>query len=165
MLLAAVAAGVFAADLLTKVWAAASLVTRDVEVLGGLVVFHTQRNPGAAFSLAGGATVLFTLIAAGVAAYIVRQAPRLRSARWAIALGLILGGALGNLADRLFRTPGPLRGHVVDFIDLQWHGRSVWPVFNIADMAIVTGGVLAVVLAWREVPAAGPPDEPRDTET
>jgi len=118
------------------------------------VVLHEQRNPGAAFSIAGGATVLFTLVAAVVVAVIVRTATRLTSTPWAVALGLLLGGALGNLTDRLLRDPGPLRGHVVDFVDLQWHGRSVWPVFNLADSAIVVGGLLAFYLSWRKVPLA-----------
>jgi signal peptidase II len=138
------------------VWAVARLTTRDVRLAGGLVVLHEQRNPGAAFSIAGGATVLFTLVAAGVVVVIVRTARRLRSTAWAVTLGLLLGGALGNLADRLFRDPGPLRGHVVDFVDLQWHGRSVWPVFNVADMAIVAGALLALLLSWRNVPLADP---------
>jgi signal peptidase II len=124
--------------------------------LGGLVVLHEQRNPGAAFSIAGGATVLFTLVALGIVAVIVRTARRLRSRAWAVTLGLLLGGALGNLADRLLRAPGPLRGHVVDFVDLQWHGRSVWPVFNVADAAIVTGALLAVLLSWRHVEMGEP---------
>jgi signal peptidase II len=119
-------------------------------------VLHEQRNPGAAFSIAGGATVLFTLVALGIVAVIVRTARRLRSRAWAVTLGLLLGGALGNLADRLLRAPGPLRGHVVDFVDLQWHGRSVWPVFNVADAAIVTGALLAVLLSWRHVELGDP---------
>ena len=123
-----------------------------MSLLGGLVVLHEQRNPGAAFGIAGGATVLFTVLAASIVVVILRTARRLRSTAWAVTLGLLLGGALGNLADRLLRSPGPLRGYVVDFIDLEWHGRSVWPVFNVADMAIVTGGLLALLLSWRNVP-------------
>jgi signal peptidase II len=102
------------------------------------------RNAGAAFGLAGGATIIFTLVAAAVVVFIVATARRLRSKGWAVALGLLLGGALGNLGDRLFRDPGPLRGHVVDWIHL-----AHWPIFNIADSAIVVGGVLAVLLSMR----------------
>jgi signal peptidase II len=142
---------VLAADVATKAWAVARLTGDDVSLLGGLVVLHEQRNPGAAFSIATGATLLFTLVAAGVVVVIVRTARRLASTPWAVALGLLLGGALGNLLDRLFRDPGPLKGYVVDFIDIQWHGESVWPVFNVADMAIVCGGVLAFYLSWRKV--------------
>jgi signal peptidase II len=159
--LAAVAAALLAADVATKVWVVAHLSRREVSLLGGHVVLHEQRNPGAAFSIAGGATVLFTLIAAGVVVVIVRTARHLTSYGWAAALGLLLGGALGNLVDRLFRDPGPFRGHVVDFVDLQWNARSVWPVFNVADMAIVTGGLLALLLSWRGVEVAA---SPGDTE-
>jgi signal peptidase II len=137
------------------VWAVARLADRDVRLFGGYVVLHEQRNPGAAFSIAGGATVLFTLVAAGGAVVIVRTARHLRATGWAVTLGLLLGGALGNLADRVFRAPGPLRGYVVDFVDLERNGRSVWPVFNVADMAIVTGALLALLLSWRNVPMRG----------
>jgi signal peptidase II len=160
--LAAVAAAVLAADVATKVWAVARLSHREIGLLGDHVVLHEQRNPGAAFSIAGGATLLFTLVAFGVVAVIVRTARTLRSQAWGFALGSLLGGALGNLADRLFRDPGPLRGHVVDFIDLQSNGRSVWPVFNVADMAIVTGALLALLLSFRGVEMGGP--GPGDTE-
>ena len=128
-----------------------SLSPRSIETLGGLVVLHETRNPGAAFSIAGGATVLFTAISVGIVVVIVRTARRLVSTPWGAALGLLLGGALGNLADRLFRSPGPFRGHVVDFIDLHWNGESVWPVFNVADMAIVTGAAVALLLSFRGV--------------
>ncbi len=154
-----------AADVLAKVWAVATLSGSDRELLGGLVVLHVTRNPGAAFSIAGGATVVFTLVAIAVAVVIVRSAGRLRSRGWAVTLGLLLGGATGNLVDRLLRSPGPLRGHVVDFIDLHYAGRSVWPVFNVADMAIVTGGALALLLAWRGIELDGSHREAReDTE-
>lgn len=156
--LAATAAVVLAVDVATKVWAVESL--DEVSLLGGLVVLHEHRNPGAAFSIAGGATVVFTVIAIGIVAVIVRNARRLASRPWGVALGLLLGGALGNLVDRLLRSPGPFRGHVVDFIDLQWNGESVWPVFNVADMAIVGGAALAFLLSAR-----GKDMTPRDTES
>jgi signal peptidase II len=91
--------------------------------------------------------VLFTAVAVAVAIVIVRQARRLVSRSWAVTLGLLLGGALGNLVDRLLRSPGPFRGHVVDWIELPH-----WPVFNIADSAIVIGICVAVLLATRGVP-------------
>ena len=159
-LLAGIAAAVLALDVATKVWAVERLSPREIDLLGGLVVLHEHRNPGAAFSIAGGATVLFTVVAAGIVAVIVRTARRLESRAWAAALGLLLGGALGNLADRMLRSPGPFRGHVVDFIDLQWNGESIWPVFNVADMAIVTGALLALLLSFRGVEMT----PPRDTE-
>ena len=105
------------------------------------------RNPGAAFSLATGYTWVLSLIAVAVVVVIARIARRLRSAGWAVALGLVLGGALGNLMDRIFRAPGPLQGHVVDVVSLFAPDGSVWPVFNLADSSIVTGGVLLVLLA------------------
>jgi signal peptidase II len=130
------------------------------------------RNVGAAFSFAEGATVLFSLIAVVVAAVIVRSARRMYSTGWAVALGLVLGGALGNLIDRIFRDPGFLRGGVVDFLSVLAPDGRVWPVFNVADSAIVCGGILGALLALRGVefdgtrarpePAAGAtPDDGR----
>ena len=110
-----------------------------------------MRNVGAAFSFAEGATILFSLIAVAVAVVIVRTSRRLYSAAWATALGLVLGGALGNLIDRVFRAPGFLRGGVVDFVSLFAPDGSVWPVFNLADSAIVCGGILGVLLTIRGV--------------
>jgi signal peptidase II len=95
-------------------------------------------------------TAVFGLVAIGVAVAIVRTARNLRSLTWAIVLGLLLGGALGNLGDRVFRSPGFLRGHVVDWIELPH-----WPVFNLADSAIVCGGILAVLLSWRGIAVDG----------
>ncbi len=142
-LLVAVAALVFAADVISKVIAVATLAENvPVRVLGSLLQLDYIRNPGAAFSLgADGYTVVFTLIAAAVIAAILRMARTLASRRWAVALGLLLGGALGNLTDRIARGPGPLRGWVVDFIQLPH-----WPVFNLADSAICCGGALMVLL-------------------
>jgi signal peptidase II len=108
------------------------------------------RNAGAAFSVGGGATVLFTLVAVVVVVVILRTARSLASTGWAIALGLLLGGALGNLCDRLFRAPSAFRGHVVDWIEVPH-----WPVFNLADSAIVVGGLLAVLLALRGIELDG----------
>ena len=118
-----------------------------VELLGGAVYLVLVRNPGAAFSLATGYTWVLSLVAVAVVVVIARIARRLRSTGWAVALGLVLGGALGNLADRIFRAPGPLQGHVVDVVSLFAPDGSVWPVFNLADSSIVTGGVLLVLLA------------------
>jgi signal peptidase II len=102
-----------------------------------------SRNPGAAFSIGGPSeTIVFTAIAVGVTIFIVRAARRIRSLPWAMTLGLLLGGATGNLTDRIFRAPGPFRGWVVDWIQVPH-----WPVFNLADSAITCGGVLAVLLA------------------
>lgn len=135
------------ADVLTKVAAVDALAGREpVRLLGGGLYLVLVRNPGAAFSLATGMTWLLTLVALAVVVAIIRLAPRLRSAGWALGLGLVLGGALGNLVDRFLRAPGPLRGHVIDFLSLLAPDGSVWPVFNLADSAIVGGGVLLVLL-------------------
>ena len=148
LLLGGIAALVLVADVLTKVVAVARLEGQPpVELLGGAVYLVLVRNPGAAFSLATGYTWVLSLVAVAVVVVIVRIARRLRSTGWAVALGLVLGGALGNLVDRIFRAPGPLQGHVVDVVSLFAPDGSVWPVFNLADSCIVSGGVLLVLLA------------------
>ena len=150
-LLLSVAAVALVLDVVTKVLVVARLEGREpVELLGGQLLLRVSRNPGAAFSFAEGATVVFTAVAVAVIVVILRVATRLHSTGWAVALGLLLGGAAGNLVDRLFRSPGPGRGAVVDFIDFQ-----VWPSFNVADSAIVTGGVLAVLLSMRGIELDG----------
>ena len=139
------AAVVLALDVLTKHLVVAELEHREpVRLLGGALLLNVSRNSGAAFSFAQGATILFTGVAVAVVVVIVRTARRLGSTAWAVSLGLLLGGAVGNLVDRLFRAPGIGRGAVVDFIDFR-----VWPVFNLADSAIVVGGLLAVLLSLR----------------
>jgi signal peptidase II len=145
-LLAATAGVALALDIAAKLWVVEHLRDDTRRLLGGRLLLHQSRNPGAAFGIAGGATILFSVIAAGVIAVIARVAPRLVSRGWAIALGLVLGGALGNLVDRVLRDPAPLRGAVVDFIDLR-----VWPSFNVADSAIVVGGAIAVLLSLRGI--------------
>jgi signal peptidase II len=153
-LLFLVAAVVFVGDLISKTIVVATLSHRPpVRLLGGLLRLTELRNPGAAFSIGATSavmTVVFSLIAVGVIIAILRTSRRLRSAPWAITLGLLLGGAVGNLGDRIFRSPGPFRGYVVDWIQLPH-----WPVFNVADSCIVCGGVLAVLLAARGVPLEG----------
>jgi signal peptidase II len=150
-LLVAVAVVVLGLDILTKHLVVAHLEHRDpIRLLGGALLLDVSRNSGAAFSFAQGATVLFTAVAVAVIVVIARTARRLGSAAWAVSLGLLLGGATGNLVDRIFRSPGPGRGAVVDFIDFR-----IWPVFNLADSAIVVGGLLAVVLSMRGVELDG----------
>ncbi|MGY1983231.1 signal peptidase II [Nocardia gipuzkoensis] len=139
LVLAAVVLGL---DLLAKTIVVANLTPGDpVPIIGDFARLSLVRNPGAAFSMATGMTWLLTLVAAAVVVGVVRIGRTLRSLGWAIGLGLVLGGALGNLMDRLFRAPGPLQGHVVDFVAVGW-----WPVFNVADSAIVCGAILLVVL-------------------
>jgi signal peptidase II len=151
VLLAVVAVAVLAADLVSKIEVVRHLEPGEyVDVVGHLLRLTQARNPGAAFSIGTGQTALFALVAVGVVVAIVRTARRLRSTGWAVTLGLLLGGALGNLVDRIFRWPGPFRGHVVDWIKLPH-----WPVFNIADSAIVCGGVIVVLLALRGIDVDG----------
>ncbi|WP_242887134.1 signal peptidase II [Actinomadura litoris] len=144
-MLVAVALAALAADVLSKTIVVAALQNEEpIELLGGLLTLRETRNSGAAFSIGTGYTIVFTVIACGVVVAILRTARNLRSLPWAVCLGLLLGGAIGNLIDRLFRAPAPLKGHVVDWIQLPHY-----PVFNLADSAIVCGGILAVVLAAR----------------
>jgi len=147
-----VAVAVLLLDLGTKLLVVATLDRgEDVRLLGGALHLTHARNTGAAFSFAEGFTVVFTLIAVAVAVVIVRAARRLFSPGWAVALGLVLGGAVGNLVDRVFRDPGFLRGGVVDFISVFAPGGDVFPIFNVADSAITCGGVLGALLALRGI--------------
>ena len=158
-LLLAVAAGVLALDVVTKLVAVEQLTDREpISLLGGLLTLRLVRNPGAAFGMAQGLTIVFTCVAVAVVVVILRLARRLESGWWAVALGLVLGGALGNLVDRLLRSPGPGRGHVVDFLEL-----PRWPVFNLADSAIVVAAVLMVGLTARGVPLGAERDQPGST--
>lgn len=141
--LVTIAAVILLLDLATKI-AAVQWVRpgEPVEIIGDVVTLRMVRNPGAAFSMATGMTWLLTLVAVAVVIGVVRIGRTLRSPLWALGLGLVLGGALGNLIDRFFRSPGPLQGHVVDFVSVGW-----WPVFNVADSSIVCGAILLVVLS------------------
>jgi signal peptidase II len=138
----ATAAVAYLADRLTKVWAERALADAPVEVIPGILTFRFTTNTGGAFSLGDSVPWFFVAATIVVTVIIVWTAFRSRPPAQALALGLILGGALGNLTDRITRGPG-VRGGVVDFIDLH-----VWPVFNLADSAIVVG---AVILAWSSV--------------
>jgi signal peptidase II len=149
ILFAAAAIVVFALDVVSKALVVAHLpeTHQPVRTLGGAIYLNQTRNSGAAFSLGTGFTVILTAVALAVVVVIVRTAGRMRSTGWALALGLVLGGALGNLSDRLFRAPGVGRGHVVDWISVFGPLDSHWPIFNLADSAIVCGAILAGVLA------------------
>ena len=145
-MLVAVAAFVLAADAITKAIVVAHLrEDQPVHLIGNVLMLWLTRNPGAAFSVGTGETVVFTVIAFAVIVYIARTARKLYSLGWAIALGLLLGGAMGNLTDRIFRAPGLFRGDVVDWIAV----TRYYPIFNLADSAIVCGGILTVLLAMR----------------
>jgi len=152
-----VAAGVVAVDQVTKAIAVATLEGQpSIEVIGQWLKLTFVRNPGAAFSLAGNYTIVISAIAVVVSLFIVRTARTLTSTWWAVVMGGILGGALGNLVDRIFRDPAPFRGYVVDFLEL-----PNWPVFNVADMALVGSAILAVLLSLRGVDMnQEPPGEP-----
>jgi signal peptidase II len=141
------------ADLVTKILVVAHIRPADpgVRLLGGAVYLVQARNSGAAFSVGTGATVVLTAISIIVIVIVIRAARRLTSSGWALALGLVLGGAMGNLVDRLFRAPSPGKGHVVDWISVLASDGHVWPIFNLADSAIVVGGALAVLLSLRGV--------------
>ncbi|MGV9932940.1 signal peptidase II [Streptomyces olivaceoviridis] len=141
----AVAVFAYALDLISKMLVVSRLEGHaPIQVVGDLLELHAIRNPGAAFGFGAAFTVIFTLIAAAVIVVIIRLARKLYSFPWAVALGLLLGGALGNLTDRIFRAPGVFEGEVVDFI-----APKGFAVFNLADSAIVCGGILIVLLSFR----------------
>ncbi len=141
--LVAVAVGIvgLALDQVAKAMAIANLdPAHPVSLVGSLVTLRLIRNPGAAFSMGEGFTVGFTAVAiAALVAVAVWALPRLRHQGWAVAMGLLLAGIAGNLADRLFREPGFFRGHVVDFIQVKY-----FAIFNVADICITAAAVLVV---------------------
>jgi signal peptidase II len=137
---AAIVVAVVALDQLTKAWAVSALPGSPVSIVGSTVELRLARNTGSAFSLFQNVTPLLAVLAVAVALILVRAVHRAYEPLVLIALALVLGGALGNVADRLFRSPGFLRGAVVDFVRLDG-----WPTFNVADSAITIG---AVILVW-----------------
>ncbi len=148
VILGVTAALVIVLDQISKAVVVAVMPERaPIEILGGLITITYVRNPGASFSIGSGLTVLFTVIAVAVAVVIVRSSRRLGSLGWALALGGLLGGAVGNLLDRLTRSPGVARGEVIDWIDLIYFP----PVFNLADVAITFSAAGLVVLSLRGI--------------
>jgi signal peptidase II len=145
-LAAAIVIAVVATDQLTKIWAVAALSDQPIDVIGDTARFQLARNAGGAFSVVSGAgvTPVLAIIAIGVAVYLVRMVGRTSDLLVLVALSLILGGALGNLIDRFVRSPGILRGGVIDFISVGW-----WPIFNVADSALSIGIVLLLVSTFR----------------
>jgi len=143
-----IAAAVLALDRVTKVLAERSLQDGPVELIPGVLDLRYTTNPGGAFGLFGGIPWLFVTISAAVIVAIVLASRRLPATASAVGLGLVLGGAIGNLIDRAVRGPG-FSGEVVDFIDLQ-----VWPIFNLADSAIVIGAAVLLLSGLRRQPAA-----------
>ena len=117
-----------------------------IKIIGSFFQLTFVRNSGAAFSLATNATLFLSLFGIIVLMAIIYFAPQITSKGWSVVLGLVMGGILGNLMDRIFREPGFLRGHVIDWMQL-----PNWPIFNIADSAIVCAAVLSVVLTGRNI--------------
>lgn len=144
-----------ALDQATKIWVVAALAERQpVPVWGDAIRLLLIRNPGAAFSFATDATPVLTALAAAVVVGLLWYSRRVRNRWWAVGLGLVLGGAAGNLVDRIVRAPGVFHGHVVDFIAVGW-----WPVFNVADSALTIGVVvLALAVALGKEPRAAGKD-------
>lgn len=147
--LALIALGVFALDQISKILVVDLMNEGEVvQVLGEVLQLHFVRNPGAAFSLASGTTWVFSIIAAGVAVFIVWFARRIRSVAWGVVFGLLLGGVLGNLTDRLLREPSFGLGHVVDFLSTPW---LLPAIYNVADMSIVASMIIFMILTIRGI--------------
>ena len=139
---------VWVLDLATKLWAVSTLSDRsNIKVLGDFFQLTLVRNPGAAFSIAEGATIFLTLFGFFVLAIIFYYSIKITSKGWSVVLGLAMGGILGNLVDRIFREPGVLRGHVIDWLQV-----PNFPVFNIADSAIVIAAGISMLLSLRNIP-------------
>ncbi len=134
----------YAADVLSKVWAVEALETRTIDVVGEWFQLHLVRNPGAAFSTATSLTPALSTLAIAAACVVLFVARRVGSTPWAWSLGLLMAGITGNLTDRLFRDPGPMRGHVIDLFMV-----PNWPVFNVADICINVGAGLALLTTFR----------------
>lgn len=150
-----VAVLVWALDQLTKVLAVARLAPGDdIAVLPPVLSLTLVRNPGAAFGAGAGFTIVLSVLAVVVCVVVLRQLSRLRDRGWAWGLGLLLGGALGNLTDRMVRDPGVLRGHVVDFI-----AYGDWFVGNVADIALTVAAGVVVIRSWQGVRVDGTREE------
>ncbi|EYT64347.1 lipoprotein signal peptidase [Dietzia sp. UCD-THP] len=142
-----IAAVIVAVDQATKALAVWGLEGQDpIRIVGDSVRLLLLRNPGAAFSMGAGSTVVLSLVATVVVLGLLWFSRRVHSRWWAWGLGLILGGAAGNLVDRYVRAPGFLEGHVVDFVSVGW-----WPVFNVADSSLVIGVVVVAVAVFKGV--------------
>lgn len=147
-MLAVVAVLAYSLDRVSKSLVVENLTLgRPVNVIGELLQLRYVENPGAAFSLGSGSTWVFAIIAAVVAVFIVIFARRIRSTTWAVLFGMLLGGNLGNLTDRLTRPPGFGVGHVVDFLQVY----AFPAIFNVADVAIVSSMGLFILLTIRGV--------------
>ena len=144
LILAIAAIIIYSVDQLSKLWVISTLPPGvPVPVWGNFLVFEYVKNPGAAFSFASGATWIFSLIATAVVIFIVVNARKIRSVWWAVVFGLLLGGTLGNLTDRMLREPSFGQGHVIDFISMPW---MLPAIYNVADAAIVVSMVILCIL-------------------
>jgi signal peptidase II len=142
-----VAALALLVDQVSKYLAVRELTGRaPVEIIGTFLQLRLLRNPGAAFSAGASLTPVISVVAVIATVVVTYYALRVRHRGWALALGLLLAGVTGNLVDRIFRDPGPFRGHVVDFLAL-----PNWPVFNVADICIDVAGALFVILLFRGI--------------
>lgn len=158
LVLAAVAVVVYVLDQVSKVLVVANLTEgQQVDVLGSVLQWHFVRNSGAAFSLASGTTWIFSIAATAVTIFIILFARRIRSTAWAVLFGMLLGGAIGNLTDRLFREPGFGVGHVIDFV--QVYGFP--GIFNVADSFIVASMGLFIILTIKGIGLDGQRQPPR----
>ncbi|MFD7156933.1 signal peptidase II [Kribbella sp. NPDC059898] len=138
-------------DQLTKALALAHLTPGEpVNVIGSLLKFNLIRNSGAAFSLGAGYTPYISAVQIIVAIGVIYLSRKLGSVGWAIAFGLLFGGAVGNILDRIFREPSPFHGHVVDFLQ-----TPHWAIFNVADMAVTSAAVLLVIQTLRGIKLDG----------
>ena len=138
-------------DFATKHWAISAFDSQPQKIFGDLLSFTLVRNSGAAFSFATGFSIFFALLALAVVVAVVYYAKQITSSGWQLTAGLLLGGVLGNLTDRIFREPGWLSGHVIDWIQI-----PNWPVFNLADCAIVTAAAISFALTLRNIPPITP---------
>jgi signal peptidase II len=149
----------YAIDVATKSIAVERLSGADVELVGTWLVLHLTRNPGAAFSTGTEFTLVLSAIAIVAVVAVVYFGRRVGTRAWAWALGLLLAGVCGNLTDRILRDPGPLRGHVVDFLMVPH-----WPVFNIADICINVAAGLIILQTFRGIALDGTRDSDRGSE-
>jgi signal peptidase II len=144
------------ADQLTKSWVVASYSDAPLSIIGRDVELHVARNSGGAFSTFTNATIVLAVLAIGLTIWLVHTLRRTTDRWTVVALSLVLGGALGNLCDRIFRSPGVLEGHVVDFVRV-----GSFPSFNVADSAITIGAILLILLSFRKPePEPAPPPAP-----
>ena len=134
-------------DFVTKEWALKTLSAQPRKILGSFLQLTLVHNSGAAFSLATGFTIIFSILALAVVIAVIYFSPQITSSGWQLSMGLLFGGVLGNLTDRIFRDPSFLSGYVIDWIQIPH-----WPVFNLADSAISIAALMAFVLSVRNIP-------------